>query len=145
SGSGEATVSAIALEDPHGAPLEVVNVGAEVTLSIKVAVHAPLPRLVLGYMIKDRLGQQIFGTNTHHLQLPLENLTAGQQIEYRFRFPLNLGPGSYSVTTALTSSETHLGDNYEWRDLAFLFIVMNMNRKIFVGSSWMEPGVEIVV
>ncbi len=68
---------------------------------------------------------------------------AGDEAEFRFAFPLNLGPGSYSVTTALTSTETHLSDNYEWRDLAFLFIVMNMNRKEFVGTSWLEPEVAV--
>ena len=144
SGSGEATVSAITLENADGAALELVNVGSDVTLCVKVKVHAPLPRLVLGYMIKDRLGQQMFGTNTHHMNQPLSEVRAGDEIEYRFRFPLNLGPGSYSVTTALTSSETHLANNYEWRDLAFLFIVVNMNRKEFVGSSWLEPTVEIL-
>jgi lipopolysaccharide transport system ATP-binding protein len=143
SGSGEATVTGIVLEDEHGAPLEVVNVGADVRLRIRVRVNADLPRLVLGYMIKDRLGQQMFGTNTHHMEAPLENLRAGETVEYCFRFPLNLGAGSYSVTTALTSSDTHLAHNYEWRDLAFLFIVMNMNRKVFVGTSWLEPTVEI--
>jgi lipopolysaccharide transport system ATP-binding protein len=75
---------------------------------------------------------------------PLEGMNAGDEAEFRFSFPLNLGAGSYSVTTALTSSETHLGDNYEWRDLAFLFMVTNMNRKEFVGCSWLEPKVEIV-
>lgn len=144
SGSGEATVSDIVLEDENGAQLEVANVGAAVTLRIRVRINAPVPRLVLGYMIKDRLGQQMFGTNTHHMDSPLDAVGAGETIEYRFRFPLNLGPGSYSITTALTSSDTHLADNYEWRDLAFLFIVMNMNRKTFVGSSWLEPTVEIV-
>ncbi|GJI92703.1 ABC transporter ATP-binding protein [Duganella hordei] len=143
SGNGKATVTAISLESADGAPLEVVNVGVPVTLRIKVQVHADLPRLVLGYMIKDRLGQHIYGTNTHHMEQPLTELNAGEQIEYCFRFPLNLGPGSYSVTTALTSSETHLADNYEWRDLALLFIVMNMNRKPFAGTSWMEPAIEI--
>jgi lipopolysaccharide transport system ATP-binding protein len=77
------------------------------------------------------------------MEQALEQVRAGEQIEFRFRFPLNLGPGSYSVTTALTSNETHLANNYEWRDLALLFIVMNMNRKEFVGSSWLEPQVEI--
>ena len=144
SGSGEATVTDIVLADEYGAPLEIVNVGAAVTLRIRVRVNADLPRLVLGYMIKDRLGQQMFGTNTHHMDAPLEGLRAGETIEYRFRFPLNLGPGSYSITTALTSSDTHLADNYEWRDLASLFIVMNMNRKTFVGTSWLEPTVEVV-
>ena len=144
SGSGEATVTAIVLEDEHGTVLEVVNVGAAATLHIKVRVNAALPRLVLGYMIKDRLGQQIYGTNTHHMEMPLSDLRAGEVVDYRFHFPLNLGPGSYSISTALTSSETHLGNNYEWRDLAFLFIVMNMNRKQFVGTSWLEPRVEIL-
>ena len=144
SGSGEAGVTAITLEDEDGTALEVLNVGACATLHIKVRVHAALPRLVLGYMIKDRLGQQIYGTNTHHMDLPLCQLQAGETIAYRFHFPLNLGPGSYSITTALTSSETHLGNNYEWRDLAFLFIVVNLNRKQFVGTSWLEPRVEIL-
>ncbi|AKU24022.1 ABC transporter ATP-binding protein [Massilia sp. NR 4-1] len=143
SGSGEASVTAIALENADGQAQEVLNVGAAVTLRIRVKVHAPLERLVLGYMIKDRLGQQIFGTNTHHLDQALSGLRAGETIDYRFRFPLNLGAGSYSITTALTSNETHLANNYEWRDLAALFIVMNMNRREFVGSSWLEPQVEI--
>ena len=143
SGTGEASVTDITLEDEHGAPLEVVNVGVPVTLRVRVKLNADIPRLVLGYMIKDRLGQQMFGTNTHHMEAPLENLRAGETVDYLFRFPLNLGPGSYSITTALTSSDTHLAHNYERRDLAFLFIVMNMNRKVFVGTSWLEPTVEI--
>ncbi|HEX8604430.1 MAG TPA: ABC transporter ATP-binding protein [Pseudoduganella sp.] len=143
SGSGEATVTEIVMENEAGQVAEILNVGTAVTLRVKVKVHADLERLVLGYMIKDRLGQPIYGTNTHYMQHPMENLKAGETLEYRFRFPLNLGPGSYAVTTALTSSETHLANNYEWRDLALLFIVTNMNRREFVGSSWIEPAVEI--
>lgn len=144
SGSGEAQVVDIVLENEQGLPSEIVNVGAAVSLRVKVRVNAAVPRLVLGYMIKDRLGQQIYGTNTHHMECPLTDLKAGDELEYVFRFPLNLGPGSYSITTALTSNETHLAHNYEWRDLAFLFIVMNMNRRHFVGTSWIEPEVEIL-
>jgi lipopolysaccharide transport system ATP-binding protein len=145
SGTGEASVTRITLENADGESIEVANVGAFVTLCVKVRVNRPVARLVLGYMIKDRLGQQMYGTNTHHMQTPLTGLKAGDEAQFRFSFPLNLGAGSYSVTTALTSSETHLADNYEWRDLAFLFIVMNMNRKEFVGSSWLEPTVEIIL
>jgi lipopolysaccharide transport system ATP-binding protein len=144
SGTGEASVTRIVLENLDGEPLEVANVGADVVLRIAVRVNKPIARLVLGYMLKDRLGQQIFGTNTHHMGQVLENLQAGEELEYSFRFPLNLGAGSYSVTTALTSTETHLSENYEWRDLAHVFIVMNMNRKEFVGCSWLEPKVEIL-
>ena len=144
SGTGEASVTRITLENADGEPVEVANVGASVTLCVAVRVNRPVARLVLGYMIKDRLGQQMYGTNTHHMDNPLTDLKAGDEAQFRFSFPLNLGAGSYSVTTALTSSETHLAHNYEWRDLAFLFIVMNLNRKEFVGCSWLEPTVEII-
>ena len=144
SGTGDATVTRITLENAAGEPVELSNVGAAVSLHVTVQARASIPRLVLGYMIKDRLGQAMYGTNTHHMQCALENIVAGSVIDYRFQFPLNLGPGSYSVTTALTSDETHLGNNYEWRDLALLFMVVNMNRREFVGSSWLEPQVEII-
>lgn len=144
SGTGAATVTDIALLDENDEALEVVNVGVPVTLRVRVRANSPIPRLVLGYMIKDRLGQPIYGTNTHHTDMPLADMRAGDSVEYRFRFPANLGPGSYSVTTALTSTETHLGDNYEWRDLALIFSVVNMNRKSFVGSNWLEPEIEII-
>lgn len=144
SGTGEATVTDIAILDACGKPVEILNVGATVTLRVKVQINTPLPRLVLGYMIKDRLGQPIYGTNTHHTDMPLQDVQAGDCIEYRFTFPANLGPGSYSVTTALTSTDTHLGDNYEWRDLALIFTVANFNRKTFVGCTWLEPGIEII-
>lgn len=144
SGTGEATVTDIAILDEHGNAAEVLNVGTMATLRVKVRINAAVPRLVLGYMIKDRLGQAIYGTNTHYIEMPQENMQADDCIEYRFTFPANLGAGSYSVTTALTSSETHLGDNYEWRDLALIFTVANFNRKTFVGCTWLEPSVEII-
>ncbi|TFW30249.1 ABC transporter ATP-binding protein [Massilia arenosa] len=144
SGTGEATVSKVWLENAQGEPVEAVNVGEPVTLCVRAQVLKPVARLVLGYMIKDRLGQPMYGTNTHHMDQVLSDVPAGEEIEFRFAFPLNLGPGSYSVTTALTSTETHLTDNYEWRDLAHVFVVVNLNRRQFVGSSWIEPTVEII-
>jgi lipopolysaccharide transport system ATP-binding protein len=143
SGTGEATVSDIALLDETGQRVEVVDVGSPVTLEVKVAAKAHIPRMVLGYMIKDRLGQPMYGTNTHLKELPLEDIGAGEEVTYRFRFPMNLGPGTYSVATAIVSTETHLVNNYEWRDLALVFTVMNMHRPHFEGSAWLDPVIDI--
>lgn len=143
SGTGEATVTGIALVDASGAPVEVVDVGSAVTLEVKVLARAPIPRMVVGYMIKDRLGQPMYGTNTYYKQLALDNVGAGEEVLYRFRFPMNLGPGTYSVATAIVSTETHLVNNYEWRDLALMFTVMNLRRPHFEGSAWLDPAVEI--
>src|SRR5438067_8061927 len=144
SGTGEATVADIALLDERGERVEIVDVGAPVTLQVTVRTHAPIPRMVLGYMIKNRLGQPMYGTNTHLKELPLDSVAAGEEVTYRFAFPMNLGPGSYSVATAIVSTDTHLVNNYEWRDLALVFTVVNMRRPHFEGSAWLDPAIEIV-
>jgi lipopolysaccharide transport system ATP-binding protein len=143
SGTGEATVTDIALLDAAGERVEVVDVGAAVTLEVRVMARAAIPRMVLGYMIKDRLGQPMYGTNTHLKDLPLADVAPGEEVVYRFAFPMNLGPGTYSVATAIVSTETHLVNNYEWRDLALVFTVMNMRRPHFEGSAWLDPAIEI--
>lgn len=143
SGTRAAVVETIGLFNIAGEPVEFVNVGEPVELRVRTRVNDAVPRMVFGYMIKDRLGQPIFGTNTHHTRQAVENLREGQVVEYRIAFPMNLGPGSYSVSTAISSTETHLIDNYEWRDLALLFTVANQSRDFFVGSAWVPPVIEI--
>lgn len=143
SGSGEATVTEVAILNEKGDHVDVVDVGKPVTLQVKVAVHAFIPRLVLGYMIKDRLGQAIFGTNTHHLGMPLLSVASGEEITFQFGFEADLGPGSYSVAVALTSTDSHLVNNYEWRDLALVFHVVNTSRPTFVGSAWLPPVISV--
>ena len=142
SGTGEARVESITLCNEQGDIIESANVGQTVTLRASIRLHADLPELVMGYMIKDRLGQTIFGTNTHHLDMPLNQLQRGDSITLQFSFALDMGPGTYSICTALHTAESHLSDNYEWRDLALLFHVININRQPFVGTSWMPPQVQ---
>lgn len=144
SGTGEASVVSISLVDVSGRPLEVVDVGQTVHLRIEVQVHADIERLVLGYGIKDRLGQVIYGTNTHLKQQPLFNVKQGERYLFDFAFSTNLGPGTYSVQTALVSTDTHLVNNYEWRDLAFVFNVVNMSKQHFAGFAWIDPEIGIV-
>lgn len=144
SGTGEASVVSIMLVDATEQPVEVVNVGQAVRLRIEVQAHAAIDRLVLGYGIKDRLGQVIYGTNTHLKQQPILNVAKGERYLFDIAFPVNLGPGTYSVQTALVSSDTHLVNNYEWRDLALVFNVVNMNKTHFAGLAWLDPEIGIV-
>ena len=64
------------------------------------------------------------------------------QLTLVFSFPANIGLGSYSVSTALHVADTHLATNYEWRDQALMFNVVNVNRDQFVGVNWIPPLVE---
>lgn len=144
SGTGEAEVAAIQLTDESGNPLEVVDVGQLVCLHVEVVTNAPIERLILGYGIKDRLGQVIYGTNTDLKNQPLLNVPSDARCFFNISFSANLGPGTYSVQTALCSTDTHLTNNYEWRDLALVFNVVNINKQHFAGCAWIDPMIEII-
>lgn len=144
SGSGEATVANLRLTDADSnQEVQLVRVGQRVVLTATVNVHASIPRLVLGYMLRDRLGHVVWGTNTWYTKQIIEDLRAGQVIEFKLAFTCTLGPGSYSFSTALESTETHLVNNYEWTDNALVFDVLNADKSYFIGSSWLDSVFEI--
>jgi lipopolysaccharide transport system ATP-binding protein len=143
SGTGEAAIEEVVLLNDDDERLEVVNVGQLVKLRIVVTIKSELPELVLGYMIKDRLGQPVFGTNTHHLQRQLVGAKSGTIATFTFGFSANLGPGTYSVAVALHTTDSHINKNYEWRDLALIFNVLNIDKGPFVGVAWLPPTLEL--
>lgn len=144
SGTGEAEISEVSLMDAEENQLEVVSVGLSTKLRVKVKCKQSLESLVVGYMIKDRLGQPVFGTNTHYLKQVLKNLEQGQEISFDFDFNANLGPGTYSISIALHEDDTHLRKNFEWRDRAVVFSVINVNAAEFVGTAWIPPVVSYI-
>lgn len=143
SGTGEAQVEQIGLYNSQGEQVELVDVGEFVELRIQVRIHTSIPQLVLGYMIKDRLGQPMFGTNTWHTDQIVEGCKKNDLVKYSIRFHMNLGSGSYSISTALTETLSHVTRNFEWRDLAIVFNVFNAEKIEFAGCSWLEPKIKI--
>ncbi|SDX27623.1 lipopolysaccharide transport system ATP-binding protein [Pseudomonas syringae] len=142
SGSGEATIGSVSLLNSAGERIEYVSVGEPVSLRINAQVNSAIPELVVGYLIKDRLGQPVYGTNTHHMGCKVSDLQAGESLDYAFNFPANLGVGSYSVAVALHTTDSHLSRNYEWVDLTLVFNVVNISQSEFVGLAWLPPVVE---
>ena len=109
------------------------------TLTATIETREALQELVFGYAIRNRFGQDIYGINTFHTGDPIGPVDAGEQIKVRCRFPMNLGAGEYSITTAVVAGETHLDRNHEWCDLAKVFTVINAHKKAFTGFVWLEP------
>lgn len=140
SGTGGAVISSAEICDAkNGALVDVVKVGQTIKLRLKIEVLEPIPKLVVGYCIKDRLGQDMYGTNTQHTQQDLLGLKAGDQLLLEVKFNANLGEGSYSVSTALTNDRDHLHTCYFWKDLHVVFEVINADQTTFVGCNWMPP------
>lgn len=144
SGTGEASIESVSLHNADGEAIEFAAVGDDVSLRVKARVNSDIPELVVGYMIKDRLGQPVYGTNTHHLQSKMVDLKVGEVVEYRFFFSANLGVGSYSVAVALHTSDSHVERNYVWQDLALIFNAVNTSKPEFSGLAWLQPTVECI-
>lgn len=142
SGTREAMVANIALFDGSGTHVDVLFVGQPVSLRVIVKVHNYLERLVFGFGIKDRLGQLIYGTNSDIQGRAITNIESGDGAQFVIRFNVLLGPGTYSIHTALTSSGTEFVDNFEWREHALFFSVVNSGVGAFSGSTWLDAHIE---
>lgn len=146
SGTGEVTATELVLRDANSREeVRCACVGQELELCLSAKVHSHVERLVLGFMIRDKLGHVVWGTNTWHTGQILENLDAGSDALFVYRFDCNFGPGSYSVSPALVSSDTHLIDNYEWQDNALVFDVINAEFAVFVGTTYLAGRFAITV
>lgn len=138
SGTGEMRLDHIELLVKNK-PVELLHVGQDATLRIEATCHKDLKQVVFGYMIKDRLGQPVFGTNTYYLKQTQTHVKAGEKLIFEFDFPAMIGENNYSITTSFSSAQDHLSDNYEWLDRALVFQVINANKPTFVGSAWVPP------
>lgn len=139
SGTGEVRVISLKLVDAAtGQELAIAYVGQKVELICETIVYENVPQLVLGFMIRDKRGNVVWGTNTWHTKQVQHDLKSNDRVIFRMPFTCTLGPGSYSVTSALTMDDTHLTNNFEWSDNILVFDVINTNTTVFIGSNWLN-------
>ncbi|MBL4781214.1 MAG: ABC transporter ATP-binding protein [Porticoccaceae bacterium] len=139
SGDGRAQISNIKLYNSQGVETDELRVGELATLALEIEVKRPIDKLVCGFMLKERFGQVIFGTNTWFSEQVLDDLKVDEPLRLEIQFEAKLGVGSYSCTLALTGGATHLQDNYYWIDLALVFKVLNLDKTEFIGTNWLDP------
>ncbi len=145
SGDGRAQITQVGLWSAEGSeqPLQRVGVGQLVELRVRLQTHASLPNLTVGFLIKDRLGLPIFGTNTHQLGVTLPPDQQGDTRVYCFRFPCNLGPGQYSISVAAHEGLSHVGESYDWIDFALEFLVFGHDQPAFVGCAYLQTKASV--
>ncbi|MFN3310684.1 MAG: ABC transporter ATP-binding protein [Thermomonas sp.] len=103
-GEGSARLCDVALRDAQGRRLATVVGGELVTLDIVAEALAPLPSPIVGFYLKDRLGQLLFGDNTYltTAEAPL-HVPAGARYRARFTFRMpRLQAGEYMFAIGLS-------------------------------------------
>ncbi|BCG89485.1 MULTISPECIES: ABC transporter ATP-binding protein [unclassified Mesorhizobium] len=145
SGTKAAAVESVALIDgENGKPIKTAISGQSVTIRARIEAKEDIPELVIGFMLKDRAGHTVWGTNTWHTGQVLSGIKAGDKVECNLRLACALGQGSYGLSISLHTGDVHIDNNFDWIENVEVFDVINSDRPFFVGTSRLEHVFEIV-
>lgn len=115
-GSGAAKIRAVHLTDADGQARSWVIGGELVQLKVQIDVHRGLDRPIVGFFVKDRLGQRLFGDNTYlnYQQSPVA-AAPGEVLEAVFEFVMPILPkGHYSFDIAIADGTVQQHDQADW-------------------------------
>ena len=124
-GQQGASITRVFFTDTAGGRLDVLEGGEEVVLNVACLAGRPLTSPIVGFYVRDRLGQNLFGDNTYlsYRQAPLP-VAAGESFFATFLFRLPYLPtGDFSVTVALAEGTQESHVQQHWLDDALFFRV----------------------
>ncbi len=116
--------------------------GATATITVRVVALENVADPTIGILIKDRIGNEVYGINTHLRGHRIGPLAAGKSVEVQFTAPMNLGVGMYSITAAIHEGPTHTEICYDWIDHAETFQILPTPADPFIGGCRLETTIE---
>jgi lipopolysaccharide transport system ATP-binding protein len=122
-GAGGGSVSKAALLDDEGARLNWIVGGEIVTLEITTQAHLRIEKPVIGFVVKNRLGQPVFGDNTFLIFQGEDRSMKAHDVfktRFRFRMPI-LASGDYSIDVALSEGSQSDHIVHQWLMQAIIF------------------------
>lgn len=131
-GQGGATIVDAGLFDPaDGSRLTQVSEDQDVDLKVVVQAETAVERPIVGFYIKDRLGQLLFGENSYWDTLPQPAIPAGEKmaIRFRFRWP-SMARGTYTLTVAIADGTMEHHIQRHWMHDAVIFEVLSSSARL---------------
>ena len=110
--------------------------GESIILRIRAAFQKPVSNPVVGILIRNRIGMDIFGTNTRIERADLGDFEQGDEIEIEFELDCLLSRQEYTVTVAVQYwnglSQDWLDDVLDFRveDTKDVAGVLNLNTRV---------------
>lgn len=113
-GTGQVSIEHVRLQDEAGHALSVILGGESVVLSITWTAHTKINGPIVGFMLKDRRGQFLFGDNTFLTKSDLV-VPAGKSAcaTFRFRMPY-LPQGDYAIMVSVAEGTQDEHVQHEW-------------------------------
>jgi lipopolysaccharide transport system ATP-binding protein len=113
---GGATVRRVVIRDIRGIEVQGLAAGETASLDIEVAFDRSVASPLIGFMVKDRTGQALFGENTRMTQFSETHaLKAGDCVRVTFSFELpHLQSGDYSTVVAVAEGSQAQHVHLQW-------------------------------
>lgn len=141
SGSKDMVIVSIDLRNLVGESVRTLSVGETYICVINARSMNFIENLILGFGVKDKYGQMIFGTNTLNLKKAPREINANELVVFEVSFVAALGLGSFSIHCSLIDKKNGTYNVCHWVDRALLFDVINIDKPDFVGVGWAEIDV----
>jgi lipopolysaccharide transport system ATP-binding protein len=135
-GDGASRVMDVRVLNSTGETCHVFRPGESILLRIRAAFQKPVSNPVVGILIRNRIGMDIFGTNTRLESADLGNFESGEEIEVEFELDCLLSRQEYTVTVAVQYwnglSQDWLDDVIDFRveDTKDVAGVLNLNTRV---------------
>ncbi|SEJ05888.1 ABC transporter ATP-binding protein [Frateuria terrea] len=122
-GELKARVVDVAILDEHDKQMRWVTGGESVVLELTAEANEPLENVIVGFYVKDRLGQFLFGDNTYLSYLDTGfSVAAGETFRARFHFDMpRLQAGDYFVTAGVADGSQSDHVIQSWVHEALIF------------------------
>jgi lipopolysaccharide transport system ATP-binding protein len=128
-GNGDVRIASASLQGATDEPLRWVMGGERARVRVDTVASVDKPSVLVGFIVKDRTGQALFGDNTYlsHLERPVfVRAGATYRTEFDFRMPV-LPRGTYALAVAAASGTQDEHVVEEWIDEALYFESHNAN------------------
>jgi lipopolysaccharide transport system ATP-binding protein len=135
-GDGASRVTDVRILNSAGEVCHAFRPGESIVLRIRAAFQQAVANPVVGILIRNRIGMDIFGTNSRLESAELGDFEAGDEIEIEFEMDCLLSRQEYTVTVAVQYwnglSQDWLDDVLDFRveDTKDVAGVLNLNTRV---------------
>ncbi len=120
-GDGASRILTVEMSNASGEPCRAFTSGEKVTIRVAARFTQAVDQPVVGLLIRNRLGIDVFGTNTRVEQVDLGSYEPGDTLSIEFTLDCNLSRQDYTLTVA---TQHVSGLSQDWLDDALQFTVI---------------------
>ena len=136
-GSGRARILGIEIRDAQGRPQSLVLPGRAVQVVISLTAHEEIQSPLVGFTLRNRLGDIVTATNTEFEGVRMPTIPPGSEVDVAFRFEWpRLSSGPYSFSPAIAEGTVSAHKMCDWVENAV--VVENQNARAIFG--WLSLG-----